>query len=85
MSDGPNLRITIDGRALEVALGTSVAAALLNAGILGVRRSVAGRPRGPVCGMGTCFECRVTIDGQQHVRSCNVVCADGMHIETADA
>lgn len=75
--------IEVDGRALEVAEGTTVAAAVALAGTSGFRRGVrTGRPRGPVCGMGICFECRVTVNGIPHVRSCMALCAPGMEIET---
>ena len=47
-------------------------------------RSVSGEPRAPLCGMGTCYECRVTIDGVAHRRACLVTVADGMHVTTAD-
>lgn len=76
--------IQADGRELRVAAGVTVAAALLDAGIVAFRRSVSGEPRAPVCGMGTCFECRVTIDGVAHRRACLVPVADGMRIATAD-
>ena len=79
------IQVRLDGRQVSVAPGTSVAAALWNAGISGFRASVRGEPRGPVCGMGICFECRVTIDGVAHRRSCLVTCAPGMVVETAAA
>ena len=79
------VRIVVDGIATDVPAGTSVAAALGNAGRLAMRRSVTGEPRGPVCGMGTCFECRVTIDGAPHTRSCMVTCAEGMEVATEHA
>ena len=60
----------------------SLAAALLNAGVTSFRQSVHGEMRGPLCGMGICFECRLTIDGQLHVRSCQLVCRPGMEVET---
>lgn len=37
-----------------------------------LRLSVTGEPRGPLCGMGICFECRATIDGKPHVRTCQM-------------
>ena len=80
MSD--TVAITIDGLAHAVAPGTSVAVALLASGASRFRTSLQGEPRGPVCGMGICFECRVTIDGRPHQRACLVVCAPGMAIET---
>jgi sarcosine oxidase subunit alpha len=30
--------------------------------------------------MGTCFECRVIIDGKPHQRSCQIPCREGMEI-----
>jgi len=51
-------------------------------GVSAFRRSVTGEPRGPLCGMGICFECRVTIDGVPHSRSCQTPCADGMEVRT---
>jgi D-hydroxyproline dehydrogenase subunit gamma len=74
--------ITVDGRPVTVATGSSVAAALLNAGITAFRRSISGEPRGPVCGMGVCFECRVTIDGVSHERACLITVRDGMAVRT---
>jgi D-hydroxyproline dehydrogenase subunit gamma len=35
-----------------------------------------------LCGMGICFECRVTIDGREHCRSCQIPCAEGMEVRT---
>ncbi len=65
-----SVRLEVDGQALECAEGRRAwLAALLSAGIAVLRRSPGGEPRGPLCGMGTCFECRVTIDGQPHRRA----------------
>ena len=75
--------IVAGGRPLRVPVGISVAAALLDAGISEFRRSVSGESRGPLCGMGTCYECRLTIDGAAHRRSCLVPVAEGMRIDTA--
>jgi len=81
-SAAAGVAIQVDGVACRARAGDSVAAALLNAGVWGFRRSVGGEPRGPLCGMGTCHECRVTIDGAAHRRACLVLVADGMRIET---
>ena len=76
--------VTVNGRPVQVSEGTSVAAAaLLVAGEYAFRRSVTGEPRGPLCGMGICFECRVTIDGHAQSRSCQLLVREGMAIETA--
>jgi D-hydroxyproline dehydrogenase subunit gamma len=76
------LSLTINGVPLQVARGTTVAAAILIAGQPEFRTSVTGQPRGPLCGMGICFECRVTIDGLAHARSCQILCEDGMKVAT---
>jgi D-hydroxyproline dehydrogenase subunit gamma len=77
-------RIFVNGIALDVAGEISLAAALLNAGLAAFRVSVSGDARGPVCGMGTCFECRVTIDGVRNRRACLQVVREGMQV-TLDA
>lgn len=77
------IRVTVNGARVDVPAGTTVAAAVARAGVNGFRRSVSGEPRGPLCGMGICFECRVTIDGRAHCRSCQVGCVAGMEIRTA--
>lgn len=78
------IMLDIDDRQVRVGPGLSVAAAMLAAGVAGFRRSVTGAPRGPVCGMGVCFECRVTIDGVPHRLSCQTWCAPGMKVRTDD-
>jgi len=79
------VRLTVDDRVVEAAAGTSVLAALWNAGLRTVRVSVGGAGRGPLCGMGTCHECRVTVDGAEHRRSCLEIVRDGMEIRTTRA
>jgi len=76
------ITVKIDDTTIVVLAGTSVAAAILNSGRAKARRSVIGEARGPLCGMGICYECRASVDGVVHVRSCMVPCADGMVIET---
>ncbi len=75
--------ISADGRSVRVPAGVTVAAALLELGVSAFRRSVSGEPRAPLCGMGTCYECRVTIDGVAHRRACLVTVAEGMDVTTA--
>lgn len=80
-SGAQGITLTVNGTALSVANGTSVAAAIL---ILGshTRTSVTGRLRAPLCGMGICFECRATINGAAHRRSCQILCEQGMEVRT---
>jgi D-hydroxyproline dehydrogenase subunit gamma len=71
----------VNGSAVEVVPGMTVAVALMAAGRSAVRKSVNGLPRGPLCGMGICFECRVTVDGEAHVKGCQALCRPGMEVE----
>ena len=71
----------LDGRPLRVAPGTTVAAALALDGDGSARTSVSGGRRAPLCGMGVCQECRVTIDGLRRL-ACQTLCRDGMQVET---
>jgi predicted molibdopterin-dependent oxidoreductase YjgC len=72
----------LNGRELRVPAGVTVAVAILGAGELHFRTSITGEPRAPLCGMGICFECRVTIDGQAHARSCQIPVRQGMQVTT---
>jgi len=73
--------LTVNGSRVSVPFGTTVAVAVAVAGQV-CRTSVSGEPRGPLCGMGICFECRVSINGRRHCRSCQIVCEPGMEVET---
>jgi len=73
--------VRVNGTPVEVSVGSTVAVAvLLSTGVC--RTSVSGQPRAPLCGMGTCFECRVEINGRIHHRSCQVLCEANMEINT---
>ena len=74
--------ISVNGKSVTVAAGSVVAAALAQANVTRFRRSVQGEARGPLCGMGICFECRVSINGQPHCRSCLTLCEPGMEVRT---
>lgn len=76
------VRVKVNDVAVLMPEGSMVAAAVLKSGVATFRRSVTGEARGPLCGMGICFECRVTIDGVAHVRSCQTVCENGMDVRT---
>ncbi|MCU1330490.1 MAG: ferredoxin [Bryobacterales bacterium] len=76
------INLLVNGRVIAAESGSSVAAAMLSSGITTFRTSVSGEPRAPLCGMGICFECRVTIEGQDHARSCQITVQDGMVITT---
>jgi len=73
--------VRVNGRAVTVPAGATVAVAILAAGAIS-RFSVTGHPRAPFCGMGTCFECRSEINGQPHRRGCQILCEPGMNIQS---
>jgi predicted molibdopterin-dependent oxidoreductase YjgC len=76
------LTLTINGLRHEVPSGVTVLAALQLTGVEYCRRSVSGELRSGICGMGICFECRVTIDGMPHQRACMIRCRSGMEVVT---
>ena len=84
MHEDDAVTFEVNGKACPAQRGFTVAAALLNAGIWGFRDAGANDVRGPLCGMGICHECRVTIDGMPHRRACLVPVAQAMIVRTAD-
>jgi sarcosine oxidase subunit alpha len=77
-----SVTLSVNGQPVSVPEGSVVAAAVASAGVFSCRRSVTGQPRGPLCGIGICFECRVIIDGRRHCKSCQILCRNGMQVET---
>ncbi len=68
---GEPFTFRFDGREITAHPGESIGAALLAAGIRGLRATrFAGAPRGLLCGIGSCFDCLVTVDGQGSQRAC---------------
>lgn len=77
------LAVFIDGTRIEVAEGDSVSTALLCMGVAALRKSsVSGSPRGIYCGMGVCFDCLVTIDGEGNRQACLTPVREGMRVVT---
>lgn len=74
--------LIVNGRPVRAERGDSVAGALLSHGTWQFRRSVSGEARGPLCGMGICFECLVTVNGVPQVRACLEPVEDGMRVDT---
>lgn len=75
------IQVTINGAPVSVEPGSTVAVALAMHDIA-CRISITGQPRGPLCAMGICFECRATVNGIDHRRTCQVLCEPGMDIVT---
>jgi sarcosine oxidase subunit alpha len=80
MPERASITIFIDGKAVRIAKGTVLSAAMLNAAVP-CRTSVLGEPRTALCGMGICFECRAKVDGVAHRRTCQMLCREGMRVE----
>ncbi|HEX7339439.1 MAG TPA: (2Fe-2S)-binding protein [Rhodanobacteraceae bacterium] len=83
MTAADTIRLHVDGQPVEVPRGASLAAAVAHA-TPHFRVSRNGQPRAPLCGMGVCFECRVQVDGEAHVRACMTPARDGMRVSTHD-
>ena len=80
---GPEIAIILDGRPVRAFEGESVAAALLAIGKRALRTtSRRGEPRGLYCGIGLCFDCVMTIDGQPNVRACQTPARAGMRVDS---
>jgi hypothetical protein len=75
------ITLSINRQPLTVDAGTTIAAALMIAGAP-CRTSVSGEPRGPLCGMGICFECRAIVNGTPHQRTCQMLCEPNMDVQT---
>jgi D-hydroxyproline dehydrogenase subunit gamma len=75
------IALFVNGKPVSVSARATVAVAIMLAGEA-CRKSVTGESRGPLCGMGICFECRAAIDGNSHLRTCQVICRAGMEVRT---
>lgn len=75
------LSFTVDGRVVAAVPGETVAAAMLAEGERTFARRH-GEARAPLCNMGTCFECAVTVDGVPLTRTCLTTVREGMDVRT---
>lgn len=73
--------VFVNGERVTLPQGSMLIAALLNTGTA-CRVSVGGEERTALCGMGICFECRANVDGLPQQRTCQIVCKEGMTVET---
>ncbi|WP_074506253.1 (2Fe-2S)-binding protein [Corynebacterium glutamicum] len=72
------ISITFDRRKINGEQGQTIAGLLMSNGISTWRTtSKNARPRGLFCGIGICFDCIVTVNGQRDVRACQRRCQDG--------
>ena len=70
-----------EGKAYTACEGDTIAVALFSAQVNHTRETPqSGSPRAPFCMMGSCFECRVEVNGEQNVQACMNLIEDGMQI-----
>ena len=76
------VHLTINDREISVPAGTSVWAAMAQAGETITRLSpVTEQERSAYCAMGVCFECLVEIDGMPNRQACLTQVQDGMSVQ----
>ena len=81
---GNLVKIKVDGKPMDAYEGETIAAALVASGIYTFHLSLKNKePRSMYCGMGSCMDCLVTVDGRQSLRACMTQVAEGMQIETS--
>jgi len=74
----PLLRFRFDGRELMAPRGSTIAGALLSNGERTWRTTRTGdQRRGFFCGIGTCFDCLVDLNGDRAVRACLALLQEG--------
>ena len=73
-----------EGRAIPMAAGMTIAAALTAAGELALKHDRQGGRRGVFCGMGVCQECLVTVEGRP-LRACMTAAQPGVRVVRSPA
>ena len=74
------LTLIIDDSPVCVPEGLTLAAAFFHMQVGGhTRCSVRGEARAPLCGMGICQECRVSVNGVRRL-ACQTLCRDRMAV-----
>jgi predicted molibdopterin-dependent oxidoreductase YjgC len=77
-----DVSFTLDGVEMRAAEGQSIAGALISGGVTSWRRTrFDDRPRGIFCGIGACFDCLITVNGEPNVRACLAQVRAGDRVE----
>ncbi|PWR15397.1 proline dehydrogenase [Micromonospora sicca] len=77
--------MSFDSTPIPCREGWTVGAALTAAGIRSWRTTRQGqRARGLFCGIGICFDCLVTVNGQPSLRACLVPAQPGDQVRTQE-
>ncbi len=76
------VKLLVNGKEVPAYRGETLLAALIAAGYKKLKTSpLYHEPRGPLCGMGTCFECIVTVNGIPNTQSCMTEVENNMEIK----
>ncbi|PCI44725.1 MAG: hypothetical protein COB49_10785 [Alphaproteobacteria bacterium] len=82
------LLLTLNGREISAFEGETLATVILLSGDPACKSDKAGKPRGPFCNMGVCYDCLVTVTdpdfpGQRtKLRACMTRVKAGMRVHT---
>lgn len=83
LQNSTRVRVWLDDSSLDLPKDMNLAAALLLVGVKNFRYThVSGTPRAPFCMMGTCFECRVKVNGVTRL-ACMLKVEKGLRIYRA--
>ncbi|MDX8366431.1 (2Fe-2S)-binding protein [Cytobacillus sp. IB215665] len=84
LEDKKRITFMFDGQLVDAYEGDTIAAALLANNIRTLRyHEETATPRGIYCNIGHCFECRLSVNGRNGVRSCITVVEEGMKVEAS--
>lgn len=79
----PVIHFTWNGRTMTAHSNETLAAALLANGVIAFgHETQPARTRAPFCMMGSCFECRVAVDGVANVQACMIRVTEGLTAAT---
>jgi predicted molibdopterin-dependent oxidoreductase YjgC len=80
---GAPFEIEVDGQPVTAYAGETLATAMQAAGIRAFTTHTQPHPSSRLfCGMGTCYQCLVTIDGLPNYQACRTLARPGMKVET---
>jgi predicted molibdopterin-dependent oxidoreductase YjgC len=82
ISRGKPFEIEVDGQIIPAFKGETLATVLSAAGIRSYTANGAHHPPGRLyCGMGTCHQCLVTVNGHPNYQACRTLAVPGMKVE----
>ena len=74
--------VSFDGLRIQSRPGGTLGSCFLRAGVLVLRTSRTGQPRGLYCGIGVCNDCLVTVDEVPNIRACITPVVEGMTVHS---